>query len=499
MRCTLKILDEVNIKFDNLDMKTRREMVKELKFFIPAARHTPAFKLGRWDGTVSYCGVGGQSQLNMLDKLLPIVFKNGYEVDIDDQRNEVSFEFEDIHVDHFSKLGYVWPDNHPVANQPVVLRDYQVEIIDKFLKGKQCIQQVATGAGKTLICASLSAIIEKHGRTLVIVPNKSLVVQTEEDYINLGLDVGVYFGDRKNLDKTHTICTWQSLERLMALSKKEDPDDRSMDVLVDNAVCVIVDECHGAKAQILRQLLTGPFANIPLRFGLTGTVPKEDFNLMALVGSIGPVVHSLSAKELQDKGILSQCHVRVLQTLQIEEFNSFPSEYSFLTSNTQRMKWLAETVGKISTTGNTLVLVNRIASGTLIQERLDELGIESSFINGTVKLDERKDEYDDVATATNKVIIATYGVAAVGINIPRIFNLVLLEPGKSFVKVIQSIGRGIRMAPDKDFVQVWDIAATTKYSKRHLTARKKFYKEAEYPCSVSKIKMDETDIGQFFK
>jgi superfamily II DNA or RNA helicase len=82
--------------------------------------------------------------------------------------------------------------------------------------------------------------------------------------------------------------------------------------------------------------------------------------------------------------------------------------------------------------------------------------------------------------------VATFGVAAVGINIPRIFNLVLLEPGKSFVRVIQSIGRGIRKAEDKDFVQIWDVTSTCKYAKRHLTERKKFYKEAKYPFTLEK-------------
>ena len=77
--------------------------------------------------------------------------------------------------------------------------------------------------------------------------------------------------------------------------------------------------------------------------------------------------------------------------------------------------------------------------------------------------------------------------AAVGINIPRIFNLVLVEPGKSFVRVIQSIGRGIRKAEDKDHVQIWDITSTCKFAKRHLTKRKAFYKEANYPFSVEKV------------
>ena len=104
-----------------------------------------------------------------------------------------------------------------------------------------------------------------------------------------------------------------------------------------------------------------------------------------------------------------------------------------------------------------------------------------------MKVNDRKEEYDDVAISDNKIIVATYGVASTGINIPRIFNLVLIEPGKSFVRVIQSIGRGIRKAEDKDSVEIWDITSTAKFSKKHLTERKKFYKEANYPFTIEKV------------
>ena len=140
-------------------------------------------------------------------------------------------------------------------------------------------------------------------------------------------------------------------------------------------------------------------------------------------------------------------------------------------------------IKQISNSGNTLVLVNRIDSGKFLINELPD----AVFVSGEVKTKDRKEEYDEIKTSTNKIIVATYGVAAVGINIPRIFNLVLLEPGKSFVRVIQSIGRGIRKADDKDFVQIWDITSTCKYAKRHLTQRKKFYKEAKYPFTIEKV------------
>jgi len=115
------------------------------------------------------------------------------------------------------------------------------------------------------------------------------------------------------------------------------------------------------------------------------------------------------------------------------------------------------------------------------------LGDRAVFVSGATKARDRQDEYDEVATSTDKIIVATYGVAAVGINIPRIFNLVMIEPGKSFTRVIQSIGRGIRKAQDKDHVQIWDITSTCKFSKRHLTKRKVFYNEANYPYTQEKL------------
>jgi superfamily II DNA or RNA helicase len=317
---------------------------------------------------------------------------------------------------------------------------------------------------------------------MVVVPNKSLVVQTEEDYRNLGLDVGVYFGDRKELGRTHTICTWQSLN---VLDKKSYDDNEALTLaeFCEGVVGIIVDEVHQAKAEVLTKLLTQNFRNCAIRWGLTGTVPKENWEFQGILASIGPVINQVSAHDLQEKGVLSNLHINILQTVDVEVFRGFQEEYAWLVTDPKRIAWIGSKIKEISQTGNTLILVNRIDTGNKLVELLPD----SVFISGAVKLDDRKEEYDEVKTSTDKIIVATYGVAAVGINIPRIFNLVLLEPGKSFVRVIQSIGRGIRKAEDKDFVQIWDITSTCKYAKRHLTERKKFYKDAKYPFTITKV------------
>jgi len=255
----------------------------------------------------------------------------------------------------------------------------------------------------------------------------------------------------------------------------------------------VVSNCHMAKADALKTLLTGVMAHIPIRWGLTGTVPKEDFEFQALHVSLGPVVGRLKAHELQAQGVLAQCHVNIVQLQDYVEYKDYQSELKYLVTNTDRVAYIAKIVDKIKDSGNTLILVDRIETGKILQTYMSELFSLLSdrpdvvFVSGATKAADRKEEYDEIATATNKVIIATYGVAAVGINIPRIFNLVMLESGKSFTRVIQSIGRGIRKAEDKDFVQIWDITSTCKFAKRHLTKRKAFYKEANYPHTVEKL------------
>ena len=160
----------------------------------------PSVRLGRWNGKTSYFALGGSTYINLLPEILPLLDQAGYDIELDDQREySTTFNFTQVSEETFKHK--VWPAKHPMAGQPVVLRDYQIEIINRFLENPQCIQEVATGAGKTLTTAALSLSVEQYGRSIVIVPNKDLVRQTEADYINLGLDVGVYFGDRKELGK----------------------------------------------------------------------------------------------------------------------------------------------------------------------------------------------------------------------------------------------------------------------------------------------------------
>ena len=486
--CKLVIKDEVNVKFENLDLKWRQRLHNKFKYQVPYAYHLPSVKLGRWDGKIAFFGLGGTTYLNLVDQVLPILEEAGVYVDFEDKRIQHNFEFKAIDKNYLSHIQ--WPENHPEAGKNIELRDYQVDTINKFIENPQSIQEIATGAGKTIITAALCQLVEPYGRTITIVPNKSLVTQTEEDFVACNLDTGVYYGDRKEVGRYNTIATWQSLNVLEKKAKNEHSTE--FKEFCDGINTVIIDEVHMAKADVLKRLLTGPFAHCGIRWGLTGTVPKAEFEFMGIKVSIGDVIKKLPAKELQDKGVLANCHVNVLQTQDHPMFKNYQEELKWLTTDSNRTTWIAQTIKDISLSGNTLILVARISAGEILQKKLKG----SVFISGSTKTLERKEHYDEVSTTQNKIIIATYGVASVGINIPRIFNLVLIEPGKSFVRVIQSIGRGIRKAEDKDNVQIWDITSSCKFAKRHLTQRKKFYKEANYPYNIEKIDYENPYTGK---
>ena len=246
--CKVTILDEVNVKISNLDLDTRKALVKKFKYEDPTARFRPAYKLGRWDGTISFFGLGGTTYLSMLEPVLQFLEQKNYYVEVEDLRTTPNLEFDEIAEDFWGEQ--TWPKGHRFEGQLIRLRDDQVEVVNNFLKNPQSLQEIATGAGKTIMTATLSKICEKYGRTITIVPNKSLVEQTEEDFINVGLDVGVYYGDRKILGKTHTICTWQSLN---ILDKKSLDDDSllSLAEFLDGIKTVIVDECFSPDSKVL--------------------------------------------------------------------------------------------------------------------------------------------------------------------------------------------------------------------------------------------------------
>jgi superfamily II DNA or RNA helicase len=490
---TIRLIDAVCCRIEGLDATTKKTVIDVLTYVVPYAKFTKYAKMGKWTGKKSFMEASGKTYINLLPYSLPVIENAGYSLNIVDERALVlDHTREPIDENYISDIR--WPEGHPMAGQPILLRPHQVEMINAaFAAPGGGVIVAATGAGKTITIASISRRFyhETGGKTLIIVPNKDLVHQTKKDYDLLGLDAGVIFGDKKEFDKTHTICTWQSLSSLCTqVGEGSETALDMMRTLVSNLRCLIVDEVHTAKAKVLQTLLSGPFRNVPCRLGFTGTIPKDKGDAFAIEAMLGPIIYKVPAKQLQDVGVLSSCKVHGLAVqdgpVKINA-GTWHDELEYGTTSKVFLRSVAEVIENCRQqgSGNTLVLVDRVEMG----KRLNEMVLGSVFLSGKDKTDERLKEYKEFSTDNQRVIIATYGIAAVGLDISRIFHLVLVMPGKSFVRTIQSIGRGLRRAPDKSFVHIWDIYPYAKFSDRHFKERVKFYQEVEYEWTSERIKI----------
>jgi len=374
---------------------------------------------------------------------------------------------------------------------------YTDDVYDLSIDSVDHVYSTANGIlhHNTSMCAALAMSYEKAGnlRSIIIVPDTTLTDQTKEEYEFFGLDVGEYSGSSKDLEHQHVVATWQTLKNNPMVMQQFD--------------MFIVDEAHAARGPILNSLLIKHGRNILYRFGCTGTLPEEESDRMSVSTAIGKVHYEIPAALLIDHGHLAKIEIDVVQLcVDLKEqharftrdtkddpdipalsytafknsyFPDFSSEKTFLHSEKSRRFWIANYLEsfRLMGKGNVLCLVNGVAFG----KRLAKIIPNSVFLHGKDKKEVRQEIYKSFNDNDDLIVIATVNIAGTGLNIKRIFNLILIDLGKSYIRVLQSIGRGLRTAHDKDSVYVGDICSDLKYSKRHCTNRIKFYNDANYP------------------
>lgn len=482
----IKLNDEVNCTITGLRPNDKEYLWRQFGYKAKDYYFNPKFNLGSWDGYIRFFTKHGKTYVHLLDQIIPIISKNGYKIKVQDNRKSAVVFPDPINEDFFSgvidKFGKPWK-----------MRDYQIEAVNTLLDEGNGIMIAGTGGGKTAMTAALALSYERKAnlKSIIIVPDKNLTAQTYKEYANFGLDVGEYSGERKDPDHMHVVSTWQSLKNMPSLLKQ-------FQVLV-------VDETHGAKANELKKLLVEHGKTIVHRFGVTGTLPDHKSDATTVIVGIGPVRYEVPASRLIDDGYLAKLQINIMQMkVELHEeydeylkenedepdiltypqfltafFPDWPSERGFLQTETRRTNWIVDYIEALSSKekGNVLCLVNGINYG----KKLSKLIPGSVFIHGKDNMAVRSEAYERFNTEDNFVLIATSQIASTGLDIPRIFNLVFIDQGKSFIKTIQGIGRGLRLAHDKESVHVTDICATTKYSKSHLAKRVKYYKSAKYP------------------
>ena len=335
-----------------------------------------------------------------------------------------------------------------------------------------------TGAGKSSITAILTDLYGQAGaRVLTIVPNKSLVRQSFETFAIFGIDAGILYGDEKDLNHTHLVTTWQSLNNQMEL--------------VHDFDVVLIDECQGVKSKVLTEILNIAGGHIGYRIGLTGSLPKHEADAKSIKSALGEVLYTVEAHELIADGFLSTANIQLIVTRDQKHIDipkdgpklEYAMEMDLLRRNKARNQWICnlivEQAGKPK--GNCLVLVGDVKYGKALQKAIPD----SIFLHGNDKQKIREQFYKAFETENNMVVIATVQIAGVGLSIDRIFNLFFIDIGKSYVRVIQAVGRGLRVGRDKNHVDVFDITSDLPTSASHTRKRKTYYKEANYPVQSS--------------
>jgi len=494
-KCKIVLLDEVNCIFVGMHPDHIIYFYEMYGIFTASHFFNPKFQLGSWDGKIRYFHKSGKTFINLLGEIIPKVANLGYKLELEDHRKSLPVSIPLITKDFFS---YVI---NPETGEPWEVRDYQVDMVNALIDNGGGIGIAGTGGGKTSMCAALALSYERamNYRSIIVVPDTTLTDQTKEEYEFFGLDVGEYSGTSKDLDHTHVVSTWQTL--------KNNP------IVISQFDMIIVDECQGLRGPVLNDLLIDHGKHIPVRFGCTGTLPEDENDAMSIRIAVGDVQYTIPAHELIAQGHLSNLEIDIVQlevdlTAQYAQFvedtkddpdipnltytkfkdsyfPDFTAEKAFLHSEKSRLRWIADHIASKSLLdkGNVLCLVNGVPFGKKLAKEIPG----AVFLHGKDHNDVRKEIYQSFNDNDNLVVIATVNIAGTGLNIKRIFNLVLVDIGKSFIRVIQAIGRGLRKAHDKDFVNISDVCSDLKYSKKHLRQRIRYYSEAKYPHKKRKI------------
>lgn len=426
----------------------------------------PAYKLGRWDGKIRFFDKTGKVFMRFLGEIVPFLEKWGYDIELHDERLPLPLVQGRLHEKWFDGKSQV----------PIAVRPYQVEAVNSALDAGSGFVIAATGAGKTIMVAGMCDVFGQEGfRTMTIVPSSDLVTQTSNTFKLCGIEHGVYSGAEKCIEMPHVIATWQALQ-----NKPQ---------LISDFHVAIVDEAHGAKAQVIGDLLTNHGKHIGYRYGFTGTWPKPETDQYTLRGSIGEILYRIDAADLIRMGYLANLEIQPIEIQEKagEEFPDYASEKSYTSRSQERLEFLADLIiAKANTHGNTLVLVNSIKQGQQLQKLIKD----SVFLCGADENDVRAEWYSTFEERDDLIVLATAGIASTGISIDRVFHLMLIDAGKSFVRAIQSIGRGLRKGRDKEYVHVSDVYSSLKWGKKHARERKKYYEEAKYPINkVIKAKL----------
>ncbi len=371
------------------------------------------------------------------------------------------------------------------------LRDYQLEVIQKAIKIGTGTCVLGTGAGKTLTTA---ALIENYFRNsknkdtfkcLVIVPDLGLVSQTYDEFIACGttFKISKWTGSNKcDFTSNVIICNIGILQ-----SQFEDNDwIRFVDLLV-------VDECHKIKSDNKISKIIGKIKTHN-RYGFTGTLPEDQFDKWSIIGKLGPVIYEKSSYNLRIENFLTNVEVKILNLSYSESIpkttdNEYRNELEFIYNNTNRNNFITSLSFKLK--NNTLILVNHIVHGEALLDLFNKYNNSHQvfFIRGEVEVEERDRIKKLMETNNNVICIAISAIFSTGVNIKNLHNIIFAAGGKSFIRTVQSIGRGLRLHEGKEKLIILDLSDNLHYGSKHSEKRKQIYNKEQIKFTDKQVKL----------
>lgn len=379
---------------------------------------------------------------------------------------------------------------NPKLDKPIIkrlsldLRDYQEDTVNKCMTVGRGVSVLGTGAGKTLTIATLIDNFYLYSKNvkdfkcLIIVPDLGLVNQTYNDFMeyNVSFSLTRWTGKIKPEFNANVI-----IANIDILRSKFDENK-----WIQNVDLLIIDEAHkmgrgNKSSKLLDKIKT------PNKFGFTGTLPEDNLDKWNIIGKIGPVLIRKSSYELRTENFLTNVKIKVFnlsyktKPIRVHGSNdpteNYRNELQFLSYNGFRNKVIQSTCYNFN--NNILILINNIDHGqhlyNLLSTNLKDKRV--FFIRGEVEVDERDKVKKIMEENNNVVCVAISQIFSTGVNIKNIHMILFAAGGKSFIRTVQSIGRGLRLNNNKEELTIIDLADNLEYGIDHSNKRKLIYNE----------------------
>ena len=469
------------------------ELSDYFSFYVPGYKFMPAYKNKVWDGKIKlFNRVNGELNAGLYVYMIKFAAERGYEVDTEETDYGLPIPTEKLDTLLFNSF-------LESCQLPFMPREYQYDAVVTALTRSRGILLSPTGSGKSFIAYLLikyyMSMIDEHKQILIIVPTTSLVEQMVSDFEDYGMMTDdavhkIYSGKDKNTTKRVIVSTWQSIYKFPPAWFKK-------------FGMVIGDECHGFKSKSLSSIMNKA-TEAKYRYGLTGTLDGTQTHKLVLEGLFGPVYQVTKTVELQNDGTLAPLDIDVLvlkyseETRKAWDAKTYQEEIDWIVRNDCRNRFIRNLA--VGTNGNTLVLFQRVdAHGKplfdLINSKVKE-GRKVFFVSGEVATSDREAIRKIVEKQKDAIIVASLGTFSTGINIRNLHNIIFASPSKSQIKVLQSIGRGLRQSDNGQTTRLYDIADDLHWHKRknytliHSAERVKIYSKEQFNYQLHEVPID---------